>query len=660
MVISPAACVAIALALAASVVLPATAADPDGSLIDEPLESLLSMEITSASKRPQRLSETPAAIFVITREDIRRSGLANVPELLRLVPGVSVGRATPKAWAIGVRGDESQFSRMLLVLLDGRTLYTPSFNGTFWELTDVPLEDIERIEVIRGPGASVWGANAVHGVINIIRRKPEEQQSFLTTQIGREERVVSSLGHTGSTGPLHYRLSGHYVNRDAFRARDDSASQHDDYRYATTSLRSDVDLGGGDGLTVQGDWYGGDLSGQYRRDLDMTGASPLRSFETASISGGNTLLRYERRHSEHASTELQLYADHVYREIVIGKERRTQYDLELRNRFKHDRHLVNWGLGARHVRERIGNTLNLTATPSNAVDAVYNAYVQDEIELADGAARLILGTKFEWNTFTGWEIQPTARALWHLTERHQVWVALSRAVRVPTRVDRGDFDVRPAYIANTPVQVRGTRSFDSEVIVEADLGYRFQPTSHVYLDLTAYTQQTENFGVFVLQGLSQELRDSSERYNVGGEASLHWQPSERWKLRLGWSHVHIRHTGDTFSPAGSDSAPPHQLSLISYLDLPGNLELDFAVYYHGHVADRTSTLTHDELNAYTRHDLRIAWLPSEHLELSLVGQNLLDRLHREQIDFLEGAPILTGLPQSAVERSFFARVTWRY
>jgi len=642
----------------------AESSEQDGSLADESLESLLQMEVTSVSKRPQRISETPAAIFVITQEDIRRSGHANVAELLRLVPGVNVGQATAKRWDIGVRGDQSGFSRMLLVLLDGRATYNSSFNGTFWELNDVPLEEIERIEVIRGPGASVWGANAVHGVINIIRRKPEGQGSFLTTAIGTEDRLVTSLGHTDDLGRLRYRVSGHYVNREEFRSRDDSGHQHDDYRHATTAWRADFDVDAANKLTFQGDWYGGDRGLQVRRDPDTSGSTPIRSFETGSVSGGNAIVRFERKHSESAMSELQFYVDRSYRDIVLVTDRRTHYDLELRNRFRlGQRQLINWGLGTRHVQESQRNTLNFIATPDRQDEALYSFHAQDEIAIVPDVLSLTLGSKVEWNTFTGWEFQPTARALWHPAERHQIWAAFSRGVRTPARFDRGEYSVRPGYLFGMPIEVSGQDGFDSEVVLASDLGWRYQPSASLHLDLTGYTHRTQNFAVFVPKNppffLTQELNNLGERSAIGAEASVRWQPTERWRLTLGWSHIHITHSSGLYATGGNGSAPPHQLSLRSSLDLPGNLELDLGVAYHGRTGERVGLLG-DEFGGYTRHDVRLGWRPSAAFELSLVGQNLLDRLHREGTDFFENDPVIAGLPQSSVQRSLYARATWRF
>jgi iron complex outermembrane recepter protein len=233
------------------------------------LEELMNIQVTSVSKRPQKVIQTPAAISVITREDIRRSGHTNIPDLLRMVPGASVGRYTPKSWAVGIRGDEAQFSRMLLVLVDGRAAYTTAFNGTFWDEIDMPLEDIERIEVIRGPGAAVWGANAVHGVINIIRRKPEDSESFASVTHGTEERLITSLGHTGKVGEaFDFRVSSRYVNRDGFADRASNGNQRDGMRNGIGAFRGDLALGEDKTLTLQGDWYAGDRTSPRGRSLD--------------------------------------------------------------------------------------------------------------------------------------------------------------------------------------------------------------------------------------------------------------------------------------------------------------------------------------------------------------------------------------------------------
>jgi iron complex outermembrane recepter protein len=650
-----------ALATACLWVGSAAAETAEVDMTEMSLEDLLNVELVSVSKRPQKVVDTAAAVFVITAEDIRRSGHTSVAEALRMVPGVNVGRPTPKSWSIGIRGDEFQFSRMLLVLVDGRAAYTTAFNGTFWDELDMPLDDVDRIEVIRGPGAAVWGANAVHGVINIIRKPPEERNNYVSVLGGNEDRLITDMGYTGKLGKAAWRVSSRYLNRDAFRARDDSTKQHDDYRNLFTSFRVDVPLRAGKRVSLQGDWYGGDRSGQFRRDLDATGFAPLRSFETHSVRGGNVMLNLEQPHSDTSTTELQLYFDQRYRDLLVVQDSRAIYDFELRNRFKLGAsQLLNWGVGSRHVQERIANTLNFIATPEHQDEAIHNVFLQDEIELAEGMVRLTFGSKFEWNTYTGWEVQPTARFLWHVADHQQLWGSVSRAVRVPSRLDRGEYQVVAAYLFNQPVDFRGNEDFDSEVVMAYDLGYRYQPLPNLHFDLTGYTHRTQNFQVFTpasgLVSLSQVLRDSAERRAIGAEISVRWQPYEWLRLVGGWGHLHIVHSDAAYSPSGTDSAPVHELSLITYMDLPGNVSLDFSVKHHGRMLERFNTVFGDSFNGYTRHDLRLAWQPTENVELSLVGQNLFDRLHREGVDFFEGAQFTTGQPQSSVQRSWYAGV----
>jgi iron complex outermembrane recepter protein len=629
------------------------------------LEELMQIQVTSVSKRPQRVIDTPAAISVLTREEIRRSGHTSLPELLRMVPGAGVGHFTPKSWAVGIRGDESQFSRMLLVLVDGRAAYSTAFNGTFWDTLDMPLEDIERIEVIRGPGASVWGANAVHGVINIIRRKPEDAETYASATVGNEDRLLTSLGYTGALGErFRFRMSSRYVNRDSFAARTSNTEQHDDYRNGVGAFRGDLDFGENATLTLQGDWYGGDRSGAYGRSLDTTGTNNLQSFETYAVRGGNVLSRLELRHSESAATELQMYYDKRSQDLLVVADERTHYDLEFRNRFRFGtRNQFNWGAGARHISENPQGTLNFVVTPERQDEAIYNLYLQNEYAAIPNELSFTAGSKIEWNTYTGWEVQPTARFLWAPVEHHQFWGAVSRAVRIPSRLDRGEYLVAPTYVAGAPFGFQGTDNHDSEIVIEYDLGYRLQPSAQISVDVTGFAQRTQNFQVYVPRPsnpLLLELRDSAERRSVGAEATVRWHPVSYWNLVANWTHIHIDHSRRVFSLAGRNSAPAHQLGFFSYLDLPGNFELDLFYYFHGRFRNNDNTSIGREVHDYSRYDARLAWRPTPRLELSVVGQNLGDRRHREGPDFFEGATPLTGQPPSAVERSCYAQIRFSF
>ena len=634
----------------------------------ESLDDILSTVVVSVSKRPQKVADTPAAIFVITQEDIRRSGMTSIPELLRMVPGAGVAHPTPKGFNVGIRGDESQFARGLLVLVDGRAVYTTAFNGTFWDEVDMPLEDIDHIEVIRGPGGSVWGANAVHGVINIIRKSSEDTQgSFASVAGGEEERLLTSFRHGGTLGSAAYRVSGRYVNRDSFTARDDSGEQHDGYRQGVSSFRMDLRPQQGDLFTLQGDWYMGDRESQTRRDLDTTGNNFLQSFENNPVRGGNALMRFERQHSETSASELQVYADYRFRDIVLVTDKRMITDVEFRNRFQFgERQTLNWGFGTRHIQERLGSTLNFIVEPEKQDEAIHNIFLQDEIKLLDKLIATV-GSKFEYNTYTGWEVQPTARLLYRISDQQQAWAAVSRAVRIPSRgVNTGEYQIIPASIANTPFKFQGIgEDFDAEILVETELGYRIQPRPNLYFDLVGFVNRMQNWeGSRQLPpnigpiSLTQQLDDFSERSAVGAEATLRWNPLDIWKLAFTWSHIHISSSQpDVFSFSGEDSSPPHILTAQSYLDLPGDFELDFGIYYHGRKGNQFNVVLNDKSNAYTRHDVRLAWHPSDRIEVSVVGQNLLDRVHRESADFFEGSVLATGQPQSSVDRSVYGKVT---
>jgi iron complex outermembrane recepter protein len=629
------------------------------------LEELMNIQVTSVSKRPQKVIQTPAAISVITREDIRRSGHTNIPDLLRMVPGASVGRYTPKSWAVGIRGDEAQFSRMLLVLVDGRAAFTTAFNGTFWDELDMPMEDIERIEVIRGPGASVWGANAVHGVINIIRRRPEDSESYATGIWGSEDRI-GSFGYTGNVGEgFNFRASSRYVWRDGFAGRTSNETQRDGMRNLATTFRGDLAIAEDKTLTLQGDWYGGSRTGPHGRNLTTT-TPYFQTFETTSVRGGNLLTRLELRHSETATTELQLYFDDRLHDLLTVSDDRQIYDFELRSRLRlGTRNDFNWGAGARHISERIGGTLNFFATPEKQDEAIYNFYMQNEFSAIPNVLSLTAGSKFEWNTYTGWEVQPTVRALWAPLEHQQFWAAVSRAVRIPSRQDIGEYFNSPAYIAplGIPFAFQGTEDHTSEVVVEYDLGWRWQASETLNLDVTAFVQRTQNFQVFVPNATVPTIlnqNDISERSSAGAEAQVRWRPVDYWNLVLNYTRIHIDHSGNFFSLSGDHSSPESQVGVFSYLDLPGNFELDLMYYYHGPFGTNDNTSVSTEFNGYHKADVRLGWHPTERLELSIVGQNLLDHRHREGLDFFEGSQALTGQPPSEVERALYFRAGFTF
>jgi iron complex outermembrane recepter protein len=660
---SPVKQLAISLALVAGLAAPARADDAQKDLTDIGFEELMQIQITSVAKKPQRLVDTAAAVFVLTQDDIRRSGHMSVPELLRMVPGVNVAHSTASGWQVGIRGDQEKFSRSLLPLIDGRSIYTPAFSGTYWDAYEIPLEDIERIEVIRGPGASVWGSNAVQGVINIIRKSTaESQESSGSIAVGDEERLLASLSHTFALSDwARLRMGGRYINRDGHPARVRNFDRPDDYSQGTLHFRLDLDSSERDELTLQGDWQGGMRGGGFRVDSDTTGNNFTQAAVHYDVRGGNAMFKWRRTFSESASMDAQLYWDTTRRDLPIANEQRSSYDSELRFRFSPlARHDVSAGAGARHQRDRWESTVNLMVLPEKNEEAIYNGFLQDEIAILPDALTFTLGSKFEWNTYTGWEVQPTARFLYHLTNHQQIWGAVARASRIPSRSDR-EIAATPLILLGIPSRFSGSPDADSEFVVEYDLGYRAQPMSTLQIDLAAFYRETENFKTFVgipgsisTAGIAVPAVTSNagELQALGVEVSVRWQPFDRWRLLMNWSHENL--SGNELpvnSQGGVLSAPHHQFDVISQWTLPYDLALDLAFYYNGNMIGIGGT----EYSSYRRHDARIAWTPRPDFELAVVGQNLLDHEHHEALDFFE-IDAWAGFGDGSVPRSVYIQL----
>jgi len=642
----------------------------------------LSAEVTSAAKKPQSLLETPSAVYVITAEEIRRSGHTLLPEILRLVPGMNVHRAANHYWGVSARGSLLDFSRFLLVLIDGRSVYTPLFGGTFWEQQDLAVEDIERIEVIRGPGGSVWGANATNGIVNVIRRDPDASLgSHFSVKSGSEERLQTSFGHTTALrDDLFFRWSGRYSNRAATATRDGHA-QDDEQRQATTHLRLDWLAGEQDRVTLQGDLYGGDLRLRVRKDNALSAATGCDADssvpacfgiagyrlheESVPTTGGNALVRWQHQHAGGSTSELQAYWDTTFRDSVIIKERRATFDLELRNRWLwagwHD---VAWGVGGRLLKDRTRGSFNIAVADRSEDEAIYNAFAQDEIALAE-SLRLTLGSKLEFNTYTGWEVHGTTRLMWKAAERHHIWTALSRVVRIPSRSEQLGFTVTPAVVpGGGAISIRGVRRLDSEKMVASELGYRWQPLDALYFDAALFLHDYENYrDVQTTPGstsgvdLGYTNRDELRSYGV--ELLSRARPFEPWQLTLGWTH--IQETG-TSSGSANETVPHHQLRLSSFLDLPGNVQLDLDAYYVGRLT-QTSAIPAVAIDGYWRHDARLAWQPTPNFEVSLVGQNLFERQHLEYAVLFtkNAAPVQDfGNNLFEIERAWYLQCAWRF
>lgn len=688
------------LLTASMINLPIYAAESMDDYLDLPIEDLLSMEVTSVSKKKQRLTEAAAAIYVITQEDIRRSGVTSIPEALRMAPGLHVAKMDSNKWAISSRGFSSQFANKLLVLIDGRSVYTPSYSGVYWEIQDTMLEDIDRIEVIRGPGATLWGANAVNGVINIITKAATESQGgLLVAGAGNEEKAFASLRYGTELGAdTHGRIYVKYNDRDSSYAPELDDEAGDDWQALRAGFRLDSTVTDSDRWTLQGDIYDTEqnqiVRQQYLDPFDPANnppdfSSPYLEFnlpDEFEASGWNLLGRWEHDLSEDSTTSLQIYYDHTEREELILGQTHDILDLDFQHQFSplagHD---LVWGLGYRRIKDDFDNTFNVSVLPDSQTNSLTSAFVQDEIKLLDERVRLTLGTKYEHNDYTGSEVQPSARLLWLPQEGHSVWTSISRAMRTPSRVEDSGILVTGVLPALSPtdlpkvITTNGSDSFDSEELTAIELGYRVQPSESVSLDLALFYNKYKNLNTFeitetitsinpldpfgpplVLPSRFEfaNLRDATSR---GGELSLDWRLDEWWRLQANYSYLQISadnhsDSNDSFSEAVVEEASPkHQLSIRSAMDLSNAWSLDLWVYYADELGSTSYSLGSDaaEISEYISLNVRLAWRPSEQMELSLVGRDLLDNRHPE-------FNVENFITRTEVERSIYGQIRWDF
>src|SRR3989440_2328702 len=453
----------ILFAFLACCVEPGVAQQPDSSLSADSLkklsiEQLMNVEVTSVSKRPERLAQAASAIQVITQEDIRRSGASSLPEVLRLATNLQVAQVDSRQWAISARGFNSTTANKLLVLIDGRTVYTPLFSGVFWDVQDVPLADIDRIEVISGPGAALWGANAVNGVINVISRNSKDTQGLLVSGGGGTElRGFGNARWGGTLSPtVHYRVYGTGFARQP-TLLPSSLDAADDWHALQGGFRVDWDASPTNGVSVHGDLYDGRIGQPSAGDI--------------AVSGRNLAARWSHTISATADVRTELYYDRTHRDIpgTFGEDLDT-YDVDIQHRTELGQpHDLVWGLGYRLINDRVVNSAAVEFLPLHVARQWFTGFVQDEIALVSNRLHVALGTKLEHNDYTGFEIQPSGRVNWRLSPSGTLWAAVSRALRTPSRIDRELFvRVPPAtFLAGGP-------GFDSEEELAYELGYRHQ------------------------------------------------------------------------------------------------------------------------------------------------------------------------------------------
>jgi len=596
----------------------------------------------------QQWFETPAAAEVITAEDIDRSGLRVLPEAFRLAPGLNVARINASQWAISSRGFNSRFANKLQVALDGREIYNPLFSGVFWSTQDRVLADVDRIEVIRGPGATLWGSNAVNGVISVRTKSAKDTQGlYVNSGLGTLEEGFGSVRYGDQIGESTYmRVWGKYKNYDNFKNAD-GGDRPDDWDISQSGFRLDHEGPDDTHLTFQGDAYHSDRIGEgIREPLPPTPSSGRTVFTDGRAIGGNVMLTAEQGSddSEEGWT-FHTYYDGGERVAANGFEyQRHIFNVDFRHHFQlSDRHNIMWGAGYRHYRDNTRSNAFLSFQPADRSLDSFTAFVQDTITLVPDRFEAIVGSKFEHNEYTGFEIQPSARLAWTPNKRNTVWLAASRPVRTPSRAER-DLSLTTAFAGTTALQIQGGDA-DSEKVKTYELGYRTRVTDDLTLDLTSFYTDYDDLIARQPTGIGR-FANRNDATSFGGEASATWDVAENWRLRGSYSLLQVDMDGSGLKD-DEESAPTHQFQLHSKLDITSDLHFNSALYYVDEVA------AHD-IPAYTRLDLGLTWQVNQDLEVAAWGQNLLDPQHPEFDDNLFQDR------QSEVPRSVFLEMTYRF
>ena len=640
---------------------------PVDDFLDASLSDLLSMSVTTVSRKQQALSETAAAVFVITQDDIRRSGVSSIPEALRMAPGVQVARINANQWAVSIRGYNGRFSNKLLVLMDGRSVYNSTFSGVYWDAQDTLLEDIERIEVVRGPGATLWGANAVNGVINVITKHAADAQGGLVTLgAGSEEKGFAGLRYGANiSDSANGRFYVKYFDRDSNTLLLTNDPAEDEWDSVRAGFRLDGEVTAKNTWTFQGDVY--DINAHQIVDTlwQPDSTFPASVGDVTDSSGWNLLARWQRQLTDTSDTTLQVYYDHTERNEVFLGQTQDVVDIDFQHHLSFaGSHDLIWGAELRRVDDDFDNTFSVAFIPEQRTNDLYSFFIQDEIELVADRLRLTLGSKFEHNDYTGFELQPSIKLLWKANERHALWGAISRAVRTPSRVEVSGNIVTAVLVSAPPLpapvtlDLKSNAAFNSETLIAYEAGYRVQVQKNLALDLTVFYNDYERLRTLEFSAMTILFDNKMQGRSVGLEVAIDWKVFDWWAVQTSYSHIDVK--AETVSggtdvlsvEVAQDSTPDHQLSLRSNMVLTQDWSLDLWAYY----VDQVSVASVEALSSgimidsYTSFNARVSWKPVTDLEISLVGQNLFEAEHLEFIGE-------SFTPPTMVDRSVYIKAS---
>lgn len=635
-------------------------------LAEMSIEDLMRIEITSAARRQQPASDAAAAVFVITQADIRRSGLTTIPDVLRLAPGMNVAQINSNKWAVSARGFNGLFANRLLVLVDGRSIYNRLFGGVLWDTGDLVLDDIDRIEVIRGPGAALWGANAVNGVINIVTKPAADTQGGLVRVDGGHSGQQGAVRYGGRIGSAHYRVHGQWTGQgESLTTAGQPAG--DESRSITSGFRADWSATPGV-FMLQGGVTAGHAHALWPNLDPLTAARQPIATDPTDTWATHLVGRFTHTPDSGASLQVQSFVDMASRNEPVGQYRRHAFDVDTQYQSRIGRHEVVAGTGYRFVGERFDGRVGFSITPALDRSSLVTAFVQDEIALFANRVSLTLGSQVQYDSFSKLDVQPTARVMWKAFRQHRLWAATSRAVKTPAMTDRGlRIDLAPvAGPGGLPVLVTalGSPAAKTERHSDAEIGYRLAIGSSAAIDVTGFTGsyndlQTSERGAPVLEFVpspqihvnavfGHELRAATRGFEIAAQ----WTPVPSW--RLDGSYTGFRLTAK-LSPTSLDpeaastdgNAPREQWQLRSAFLLGTRGTLDVAIF-------RVGRLALQQVDAYTRADINAEWRIAPRLSLIATGQNLLDKTHPEQA----GKSAL--VQPTEVGRSAALRLRWAF
>ena len=631
--------------------------------LDLSLEELMSVVVTSVSKKPQPLSETAAAIHVITSDDIRRSGATNIPEALRLAPGVQVSAISNNSWAVSIRGFADRFANKLLVLVDGRSVYAPFFSGVRWEGLNVPLESVSRIEVIRGPGASVWGANAVNGVINIVTKTATEDQGLEGSVAAGS--TMKGYGYARYARQLDSDTSmSVYAKAHAYgpsklvggqEGADDWQGRSGGFRYEHLTESGVLRVEGGAGKQHLGD------------TLTVYSIPPAVGIEAIgqTLAESHLLVRYDAADASRRS--FQGYVNHSDFEHPYLGEKRTTAEFEYQEGTSLGGHELIWGLGYRYSADQITNSPMIWSLEKDRAISLYSGFIEDEFVLIPDRLRFSAGARLEHNSYTGYSIQPNMRLFWTPDDRNKLWAAVSRAVRTPARMERGGFGYVEAGAGDPTLGIPpyivqlGSRKLEDERLVGLDVGWRHKVTPSANLDVAAFYYRYSRMRgasflepIFMPEGyllIPCETNNANAARVYGLEAAFDWKPMLDWRIRgdvsLMQTHVTQGRVPDQLVPDFQGVSPKVQASLRSSLDITPTVSWDVWVRHVGKIDLYGAP-------AHTTVDMRVAWQASRNVEFSVVGQNLFDPAHFEYVgQYFQSVP-------TEQQRRFYVKANWRF